>query len=404
MASARLECLALDCDDLTSSIEVVDTSDFRPTAIDLFSGVGGLSYGFKCAGFEILEAVESDTMTAETYRRNHPSTHLIKAPIETIDPSDCLHRLRSHQQDLTVLMGGPPCQGFSESNRRTRTLENPRNHLYQHILRFARVLQPAWILIENVAGLRTMASGAMLRKILDELACAGYNSDCFELNSASFGVPQMRRRLFIIANRVGFALPNLVATHGEGILPYITVEQAVSDLPILENGAREDRLMYQRSSPLSSFQKAMRQHDQSTPWVTGNIVTRNAPFVVERYTHIPQGGNWKDIPIELLGNYQDFSRCHTGIYHRLWLNAPAKVIGNFRKNMLIHPVQDRGLSVREAARLQSFPDHYVFTGSIESQQQQVADAVPPLLAEAVARAVLTASSAYGATQGTFSGN
>jgi DNA (cytosine-5)-methyltransferase 1 len=129
----------------------------------------------------------------------------------------------------------------------------------------------------------------------------------------------------------------------------------------------------------------MRRNSNGT--VQGNLVSRNNSKIVSRYRYIGPGQNWESIPKPLLDNYKDFSRCHTGIYHRLEWNRPAKVIGNYRKNMLIHPEENRGLSVREAARLQSFPDNYVFVGSIGFQQQQVADAVPPLLAEAVANAI-----------------
>jgi DNA (cytosine-5)-methyltransferase 1 len=290
--------------------------------------------------------------------------------------------------DLAVLIGGPPCQGFSESNRRTRTLTNPRNHLYTHFLRFVEAMHPAWVVMENVAGLRTIASGAVLNHILDGLHALGYAADWRELNAAEHGVPQVRRRLFIIANRVGQEIPEVPPTHGDDLLPQRTVRDAISDLPELENGACKDEMPSREVDELTEYQLLMRRRDDRGACMTGNLVTRNAEYIIERYHHIPQGGNWEDIPEELLANYADFTRCHTGIYHRLAWDHPSKVIGNFRKNMLIHPEQHRGLSVREAARLQSFPDEHVFTGSIGFQQQQVADAVPPLLALAVAAEVL----------------
>ena len=158
-----------------------------------------------------------------------------------------------------------------------------------------------------------------------------------------------------------------------------TVSDALHDLPDLANGAAIPSIRY-RSIPLSEYSRRLRGNCQMC---TNNFVTRNARYVIDRYKHIPPGGNWRYIPDHLMTNYTDRTRCHDGIYHRLTWNSPSTVIGNYRKNMLIHPSADRGLSVREAARIQSFPDSYIFTGSIGFQQQQVANAVPPMLAQAV---------------------
>ena len=155
-------------------------------------------------------------------------------------------------------------------------------------------------------------------------------------------------------------------------------------LPELENGASVDTLPY-RTGPLSQYGRALRTRKRKC---TGNLVTDSARKIIERYGHIPEGGNWKAIPPELMDDYKDASRCHTGIYHRLTADLPAKVVGNFRKNMLVHPKKNRGLSVREAARLQSFPDNYEFVGSIGKQQQQVGNAVPPVMAKTVISRVL----------------
>jgi DNA (cytosine-5)-methyltransferase 1 len=158
-----------------------------------------------------------------------------------------------------------------------------------------------------------------------------------------------------------------------------TVKQAFYDLPELENGAKDDELVYPHKAR-TNYAKYLRGSLSSC---TGNLVSKNSEAVIERYAYIPQGGNWEDIPETLMENYADRSRCHTGIYYRLKDDTPSITIGNYRKAMLIHPWEDRGLSVREAARLQSFPDNYQFMGSIGFQQQQVSNAVPPLLAKAV---------------------
>ena len=361
----------------------------RPTAIDLFAGAGGMSLGFENGGFEVVQAVERDQKAAASYRRNHPAVDVLDDDLRHLSPHKCLRRVGLRPGDLSLVMGGPPCQGFSESNRRTRTLDNPKNHLYEDLLRFVSAMRPVWVAVENVAGLRTVARGEILRRILDGLRDLGYSAEWRELNAAEYGVPQMRRRLFVIGNRMGIKIPSIRATHGDGDESFRTVREAISDLPELPNGAGASELLYREDLTLSPYARSMRRERGQVP-VTGNMVTRNAVYVVDRYSHIPPGGNWRDIPKDLLSNYEDHTRCHTGIYHRLLWEQPAKVIGNFRKNMLIHPEQDRGLSIREAARLQSFPDSYCFEGSIGFQQQQVADAVPPLLAKAVARAIVSA--------------
>lgn len=166
---------------------------------------------------------------------------------------------------------------------------------------------------------------------------------------------------------------------------HITVGQAIRDLPNLENGDAPDVAKYSGAAR-SAYAKDRRGDLHECP---NNIVTGNAPEIIERYSHIPPGGNWKDIPKRLMRNYADVTRCHTGIYRRLKSDEPSVVIGNFRKNMLVHTWKNRGLSVREAARLQSFPDHFRFVGSIGFQQQQVGNAVPPLLAAAVFNQILS---------------
>ena len=366
-------------------------------AIDLFAGAGGLSQGFRDAGFGVVQAVERDARASATYQTNHPCVDLLRADIRDLNPTGCLRRIGLTEGDVCMVIGGPPCQGFSESNRRTRNLDNPRNHLYREFVAFVKAIRPEWVVLENVAGLRTMAKGVILDHIICGLEAIGYRAGWRVLNAAHHGVPQVRRRLFVIANRVN--LPIMTGTefddssNGEPI----TVREAISDLPSLPNGASSDILEY-KTEAQSSFQQRMRPN--TSKHVSGNLVTRNAPHVVQRYPHIPEGGNWQHIPKHLLANYTDSTRCHTGIYHRLSWDQPSKVIGNFRKNMLIHPSQDRGLSIREAARLQGFRDDYRFRGSIGFQQQQVADAVPPILAKVVARAILkTILSSLAPTQG-----
>jgi DNA (cytosine-5)-methyltransferase 1 len=363
----------------------------QPVAVDLFCGAGGLSLGFEMAGFRIAQAIEQETRAAKSYALNHPETDVISGDVAKLRPSSCLKRLAVTPGSITAVIGGPPCQGFSESNRRTRSLKNPRNHLYKSFISFVREIGPQWVVIENVAGMLTLEKGVFHNRILRALNKAGYSAQSYLLNAAHFGVPQVRRRLFIIGRLNGDRLPTFITTHGREphLRPFVTVRDAIADLPVLRNGAGEDAKPY-RAAP-SQYGESLRRSafdERTLSAVTGNLVTRNGPRIVARYAQIPQGGNWEDIPARLMGSYADPTRCHTGIYHRLQWDEPSKVVGNFRKNMVVHPSQHRGLSVREAARLQSFPDRYLFTGSIGFQQQQVADAVPPLLACVVATEIL----------------
>ena len=162
------------------------------------------------------------------------------------------------------------------------------------------------------------------------------------------------------------------------------MRDAIADLPELVNGASVSWMPYKDSGG-SEYSRFLRRRLKLS---SNHLVSNNSDTILRRYKYVPQGGNWQDIPNRLMRNYSDRSRCHTGIYRRLYYDLPSVVIGNYRKNMLIHPEQDRGLSVREAARIQSFPDWYEFQGSIGFQQQQVGNAVPPLLAKAVFQAIL----------------
>jgi DNA (cytosine-5)-methyltransferase 1 len=284
------------------------------------------------------------------------------------------HALKTEGAEI-VVFGGPPCQGFSTSNQRTRNEKNAGNWLFAEFFRIVEAIGPQWVVIENVAGILQTARGVFVQAYRDGLGRLGYRVSEGVLDAADFGVPQRRSRFFMIGarDRQPLDLPE------RGQAEPVTVADAISDLPLLQNGASVDELEY-GTPPCSDYSQELRGGLERC---TGHLVSRNADGIVGRYPHIPQGGNWRDIPEALMGSYADRTRCHTGIYRRLVASSRSVVIGNFRKNMLIHPTQDRGLSVREAARLQSFPDSYKFTGTIGLQQQQVGNAVPPGLAQAV---------------------
>ena len=221
-----------------------------------------------------------------------------------------------------------------------------------------------------------MDKGFFLKAICDDLHKLNYTPSFKILNAADFGVPQKRERLFIVASKHGIAFDFPIGKFAD---KHVTVAEAFHDLPKLQNGSTEAKLNYKKKA-VSEYAKSLRGNKRI---VTQNYISKNSDLIIQRYKHIKQGNNWQDIPIELMSNYKDHTRCHGSIYRRLSEDKPAVIISNYRKSMMIHPTEDRGLSVREAARLQSFPDHYQFIGSLDQKQQQVGNAVPPLLAEAI---------------------
>lgn len=345
--------------------------------IDLFSGAGGMSVGAIAAGVDIKVAVEIDKFAAITYQANHPTTKLINADVREVKINGFC---RATKDDVKILFGGPPCQGFSTSNQKTRNKENESNWLFKEYLRLTKEQRPDWVIVENVKGIVETEGGFFFEKINAELKKLGYTTNHKILNAADYGVPQIRNRVFIVGSLHGIDYQFPKPTTKK----YLTVEDAISDLPFLKNGSLIHELDYKVKSK-NKYQSSIRNSSEKS---VNNLVTNNARFVLKRYKHIPQGGNWENIPGSLMKNYKDFTRCHTGIYHRLSSTEPSVVIGNYRKNMLIHPTEDRGLSVREAARIQSFPDNFHFHGSIGFQQQQVGNSVPPLLAKALFKKII----------------
>lgn len=343
--------------------------------IDLFSGAGGMSLGATAAGIEVVAAVEICPHASSTYALNFPDVKIHNQDVQTFRS----WKKPKHSHQRTIVFGGPPCQGFSTSNQRTRCASNPRNHLIFSFVEAVAFYEPDVCVMENVKGILETEHAFFLDGAIQSLTDLGYKTRTFVLNAADYGVPQRRTRVFVVGSRT--TLPSTIPAP-LGKPP--TVWEAIHDLPTLVNGASTDLLPY-RSIPESEYAESLRTKEEN---VSGNLVTRNNSVVIERYTHIPPGRNWEAIPDSLMSTYSDRRKCHTGIYRRLQPSEPSVVIGNYRKNMLIHPTEHRGLSVREAARIQSVPDWFRFRGSIGFQQQQVGNMVPPLLAQAVFASIL----------------
>lgn len=345
------------------------------TAIDIFSGAGGLSVGAEMAGIKTVLAVEYDKYAAASFKKNHKKAIVLNQDIRTVVLSKYLDKTPF------ILIGGPPCQGFSIANTKTRNLDNPNNWMFKEYYRFLKDLEPEWFLFENVEGFKSFANGKFALEIEQEFRKLGYQTNSSILTASDYGVPQKRNRFFIVGNKSGIKFDfELIKKQS-----VVTVGEALADLPKnLTSGEQREICTYTKDAD-HAYLKIMRKKSKAP---IQNIVTRNKDYVIERYKHIRPGKNWQDIPKELMTNYSNTINMHSGIYKRLDPEQPSVVIANYRKSMLIHPYEHRGLSLREAARLQSFPDHFIFEGPLSYKQQQIGNAVPPLLAKAIFEKIL----------------
>jgi DNA (cytosine-5)-methyltransferase 1 len=365
------------------------------TAIDLFSGAGGLSEGFRHAGFEVLAANDFDQDAARTFKLNHPETTFLDGPIEDILTEQLLEIAGLDQGELDVLVGGPPCQAFSVYNHQ-RGMHDERSGLFREYLRIVEGLMPRYVVMENVTGITSVADGKAVDEIYRSLRELGYFVEHRILKAEQFGVPQERRRIFFIGSRddekVVWPKPSIPSNNVSPLLdghkPYVTIADAISDLPSLKISEGEEESSY-KLPPQSAYQEILRKKSK----VLYNHV---APFLsdinLQRLKFIPQGGSWRDIPHRLLpaGMKRAKRSDHTKRYGRLHPDGLACTIltkCDLHWGAYIHPTQERSLTVREAARLQSFPDRIRFTGSRMEQFRQVGNAVPPMLGKAVATAI-----------------
>ena len=376
--------------------------------IDLFAGAGGLSEGLEEAGFHGIFASEIVPQYADTYRRNHPSTTVMTQDIRKLDAEDIRKQLGMKKGQLTLIAGGPPCQGFS-INAPIRSTLDQRNHLFKEYLRFVDAFQPRAILIENVPGLVSFEDGDTLHAILNALGELGYGADVRILGAAYYGVPQMRWRTVILGLR-GKELPrnafpepvchapirpNFTATFdGHSLLKipaadipgnFVSVKDAIGDLPPVRAGERGDECREYICAPQCDFQRAVRRGSSG---IYNHEAPHLSPINLQRLKYIKPGGNWTDIPHDLLPRGMKLARKsdHTKRYGRLSPDGLASTIltkCDPHWGAYFHYGQDRSLTVREAARCQSFPDHYIFYGSQQEQFAQVGNAVPPMLAKAV---------------------
>jgi DNA (cytosine-5)-methyltransferase 1 len=362
----------------------------RPTVVDLFCGAGGLSKGFEQAGYDVVFGSDIDATFGDTYRRSHSRASFVAKPIQALDVNEIAVTAGLRETGLDVLVGGPPCQGYSVYNH-GRGEHDPRAGLFREYLRVVEGLQPNWLVMENVTGLMSISGGALIRSIVGEMRALGYdNVDYAVLRAEDFGVPQERRRVVFIANRIGVPIEFPKATHGNGRRPLTTVWDAIGDLPLVFEAPKDgDPPLAYAAQPGHWFQQSMRQRSLT---VHNHYGPRLGKVNQERIRHIPQGGSWRDIPFELLpeGMKRAKRSDHTKRYGRPRLTDLSCTVltkCDIHWGAYIHPVQNRAFTVREAARLQSFPDDFIFHGSMTEQFVQVGNAVPPLMAQAVAEQI-----------------
>lgn len=392
-----------------ASATVTDGQHFRPACIDLFAGAGGLAEGFRQAGWRILAGADNDPSAAETFRLNFPEALFFEKDISSLRPAKLLKKCDLKPGQLDCLIGGPPCQSFSYNNH-ARSASNHRARLFRQYLRIVTTLRPKTLVMENVPGMLTIGNGKIVAEIKRKLSALGYESSIKVLFAEDFGVPQTRRRAFVIATRLGWE--NLlfpVGTHGPSKKPseksnsyvhrwkpkgnrspqqLVKVWNAIGDLPPVKNGDGAELIPY-RGRPRTEFQKQARRGVRMIHNHVGHHLT---PAGIRRIKTVPEGGNWRDIPRRLLpaGMKRARKTDHTKRYGRLARTGLCCTIltkcdphwGSY-----IHPIEDRTITVREAARLQTFPDRFKFCNSLSKQYEHIGNAVPPLLAKRVALAL-----------------
>lgn len=316
------------------------------TYIDLFAGAGGMSLGFEMAKFKNIFAIEHDKEIAQTYARNFPKNKLIVKDIQKFTNQEIIECING--VDVDVIVGGPPCQGFSLAGRIGRSfIEDDRNYLFKEFLRVVKVVKPRMFIIENVARMLSHNKGETMKEIIERFTKLGYSVQYKILQAADYGVPQKRRRIFIVGttdNSFTYPLPNQEIR---------TVKEAIGDLPFLKSGNGSD--------------------------IPNHIAMKHTEQMLTKMSYVKNGGNRSQIPEEIRPKTGDIRK-----YIRYGSEKPSvTVTGDMRK--IFHYEQNRALTARELARLQTFPDTFVFEGKSISIQQQIGNAVPPLLSYAIAK-------------------
>ncbi|MHC1700365.1 MAG: DNA cytosine methyltransferase [Humidesulfovibrio sp.] len=363
--------------------------------VDLFAGCGGFSHGFKLAGYNSIVAVEKDLWASETYAYNNPSVHVVTEDITTIDPRD----LTISIADVDGIIGGPPCQGFSLSGNRDS--KDPRNSLFAEFVRFVDYFSPKFFVMENVLGLLSMKTKNRenVKDIIsDEFCKVGYKVCTLILNACDYGVPQSRQRIFFVGVKANYPLNSrlLLPPIKQASPQYVSLAAAISDLPLIEAGCGSEIQQYPMP-PQNEFQALMRGGSLQ---VHNHVAMRHTQRLVDRFSTIGFGQSVKHVSEEHSQRKRGDANSISGkIFSqnnmRPYPDKPCPTVAASFQSNFIHPFHDRNFTAREGARIQSFPDTYIFKGKRTtmswekhlSQYQQIGNAVPPLLAKALAERI-----------------
>jgi DNA (cytosine-5)-methyltransferase 1 len=339
--------------------------------IDLFSGCGGLSYGFGMANYSVLLGIDIDDISIQTLKLNHPKASVITGDIAKISSKQIVKKINNVNVD--VIVGGPPCQGFSLSG--PRNLKDPRNKLFMSFVRIVNDLQPKAFVIENVPGLVGLYGGQIKDEIINQFSKMGYSVNYKILIAADYGVPQVRRRVFFVGLRSKtkiFEFPE--PSHMKD--QHITTRMAISDLPSLEQDLGKTPCLYKNNGRLTNYQKVFRNGSRYLHNHIGTAHTEKTKHIISL---VPEGGNYKNLPEK----YKTSRNFHVA-WTRFHGNKPSPTIDTGHRHHF-HYKYNRVPTVRESARIQSFPDKFIFLGNKSQQYAQVGNAVPPLLAEVLAK-------------------
>ena len=346
----------------------------KPRVIDLFAGVGGLSLGFEKKGFDVVLANEYDASIATSYIANHKNTKMIVGDITSLDLEDTFGKLAG---TIDVVIGGPPCQGFSQKGQR-KTIHDERNFLFKYYVSVVELVNPKYFVMENVPNLLTAEGGYFRHEIEELFNKLGYSLEYGVLNASDYGVPQNRRRAIIIGKLDGDAPKLPVPKRNK-----VTIWDAISDLAYLESGEGSEEQEYKYPAD-SDYEKMLRKDSSK---LFNHIATKHSPLALERLALIPPNAGREVLPKEHLtksiysGTWTRMKKDEISVTITTRFDTPSS--GKFT-----HPFLNRAITVREAARIQSFPDDFDFVGNKGSQMKQVGNAVPPLLAAAIAEVIM----------------